>query len=247
MKIERTFFEFDLSGNKSLGEGAVAVEYPLTIVVNGQKWASLYCSPQHLDELAVGFLQSEGTVKKIEEILEISVTPNCVSLRLNKAVAPKELIITSSGGKFPQEEEKDLKSLTLDKTFQGKAILELVEEFENASSVWRLTHGVHSAALSDGSKLLVFREDLGRHNAVDKVYGNFLLQGLSAEGTILLLSGRISSEMVSKALRRKSPVIVSLASPTDKALSLAEKVGITVIGQARGGKMRIYTLPGRIL
>lgn len=246
MKIERTFFEFDLSGNKSLREGAVAVEYPLTIVVNGQKWASLYCSPQHLDELAVGFLQSEGTVEKIEEILEISVTPNCVSLRVNKAVAPKELIITSSGGKFPQE-EKDLKSLTLDKTFQGKAILELVEEFENASSVWRLTHGVHSAALSDGSKLLVFREDLGRHNAVDKVYGNFLLQGLSAEGTILLLSGRISSEMVSKALRRKSPVIVSLASPTDKALNLAEKTGITVIGQARGGKMKVYTFPERIL
>ena len=246
MKIERTFFEFDLSGNKSLREGAVAVEYPLTIVVNGQKWASLYCSPQHLDELAVGFLESEGTVEKIEEILEISVTPNCVSLRVNKAVAPKELIITSSGGKFPQE-EKDLKSLTLDKTFQGKAILELVEEFENASSVWRLTHGVHSAALSDGSKLLVFREDLGRHNAVDKVYGNFLLQGLSAEGTILLLSGRISSEMVSKALRRKSPVIVSLASPTDKALNLAEKTGITVIGQARGGKMKVYTFPERIL
>ena len=247
MKIERTFVEFDLSGNKSLREGAIAVEYPLTIVVNGQKWASLYCSPQHLDELAVGFLESEGTVEKLEEILEISVIPNCVSLRVNKAVAPKELIITSSGGKFPLEEEKDLRPLTLDKTFQGKAILELVEEFENASSVWQLTHGVHSAALSDGSKLLVFREDLGRHNAVDKVYGHFLIRGLSAEGTILILSGRISSEMVLKALRRKSPLIVSLASPTDKALSLAEKKGITIIGQARGGKMKIYTFPKRVI
>ncbi len=246
MKIERTFVEFDRSGNKSLREGAVAVEYPLTIVVNGQKWASLYCSPQHLDELALGFLESEGTVEKIEEILEISIIPNCVSLRVNKAVAPKEFIITSSGGKFPQE-EKDLNPLALDKTFQGKAILELLEEFENASSVWQLTHGVHSAALSDGTKLLVFREDLGRHNAVDKVYGHFLIRGLSTEGTILILSGRISSEMVLKALRRKSPVIVSLASPTDKALNLAEKTGITVIGQARGGKMKVYTFPERIL
>jgi FdhD protein len=247
MKIERTFIEFDLSGNKSPQKGAIAVEYPLTIVLNGKNWASLYCSPQHLDELAVGFLQSEGTVEKLEEILEISLSPNCVALRINKEVTPKEFIITSSGGRFPQEGERDLKPLDLEKTFEGKAILELVKEFEKASSVWQLTHGVHSAALSDGSRLLVFREDLGRHNAVDKVYGHFLLQGLSAEGTILLLSGRISSEMVSKALRRKSPLIVSLASPTDKALSLAEKAGITVIGQAREGKMKIYTFPQRIL
>lgn len=226
---------------------AVAVEHTFNLYVNDEKIVSLYCSPVNLDELALGFLESEGFLTSLEDVLRLEVKEGDAWVELKRSPEVKLYTVTSSGGRTFRKGMGDLKKLDLKIRLSPFQVIEAVELFENASETWKLTHGVHSAALFDSDKFLVFREDLGRHNAVDKVFGWCLLQGVVPEGKVLFLSGRISSEMVFKAAMRKVPVVVSLASPTDKALHLAEKVGLTVIGSARNRKMKVFTCPERIL
>jgi len=140
-----------------------------------------------------------------------------------------------------------LSPLEVKEAYDPKALIELSRAFEGHSRTWQETHGVHSAALCNPPDIVVFKEDLGRHNAVDKVFGHCLLNGLDYRGLILFLSGRISSEMVLKAARRGVPLVASLASPTDKALEIARRLRVTVVGSARGGRIRVFTHPERIL
>jgi FdhD protein len=105
---------------------------------------------------------------------------------------------------------------------------------------------VHSAALSDGKDILFFSEDIGRHNAVDKLIGKAFLQSVSVENKILLTSGRVTSEIVTKAGRNRFPILISRAAPSCMAISYAEDMGITLVGFARGDRMNIYTWPNRI-
>ncbi|MBS1128765.1 MAG: formate dehydrogenase family accessory protein FdhD, partial [Nitrospirae bacterium] len=103
-----------------------------------------------------------------------------------------------------------------------------------------------SAALSDGKDLLFFSEDIGRHNAVDKLIGKAFLKGVSIENKILFTSGRVTSEIVTKAGRNRFPILVSRAAASCMAISYAEDMGITLVGFARGDRMNIYTWPTRI-
>jgi FdhD protein len=119
--------------------------------------------------------------------------------------------------------------------------------FQERSSLYRLTGCVHSAALSDGASVLAFAEDIGRHNAVDKVIGRCLLEGIAFEGKVMLVSGRLSSEMASKCSRWGIPVVASRTAPTDLALRIAEESGITVVGFLRGDRMNVYTHPERVV
>ena len=105
---------------------------------------------------------------------------------------------------------------------------------------------MHSAALSDGKDILFFSEDIGRHNAVDKLIGKAFLQSVSVENKILLTSGRVTSEIVTKAGRNRFPILISRAAPSCMAISYAEDMGITLVGFARGDRMNIYTWPNRI-
>ena len=125
-------------------------------------------------------------------------------------------------------------------------IRQLLATFRTISKLYIETGGVHSAALSDGSELLFFSEDIGRHNAVDKLIGRAFLQSVPVENKILITSGRVTSEIMTKAGRNRFPVLISRAAPSCMALSYAEDMGITLIGFARGDRMNIYTWPNRI-
>ena len=125
-------------------------------------------------------------------------------------------------------------------------IRRLLKTFRNISSLYLETGGVHSAALSDGKEILFFSEDIGRHNAVDKLIGKAFLNGVSVENKILLTSGRVTSEIMTKAGRNRFPILISRAAPSCMAVSYAEDMGITLIGFARGDRMNIYTWPNRI-
>lgn len=234
------------SSQEQVGD-AVAVEHTFSLFVNGEKLVSLYCSPTDLEELTLGFLESEGILTSLDDIIRLEVIDGDAWVEIKGLPKSRSYAITSSGGKTSQRDIEALRELEFERKLLPSELIKAAAVFENASETWKLTHGVHSAALFDNGKFLVFKEDLGRHNAVDKVFGWCLLQRVIPEGKVLFLSGRISSEMVFKAAMRRVPVVVSLASPTDKALQLAEKLGITVIGSARGGRMKVFTCPERIL
>ena len=119
-------------------------------------------------------------------------------------------------------------------------------KFRTISTIYLETGGVHSAALSDGKDLLLFSEDIGRHNAVDKLIGKAFLQGISIENKVLFTSGRVTSEIVTKAGRNRFPILVSRAAASCMAISYAEDMGITLVGFARGDRMNIYTWPNRV-
>jgi FdhD protein len=126
------------------------------------------------------------------------------------------------------------------------AIRKLLSDFRTISKLYLETGGVHSAALADNGSILFFSEDIGRHNAVDKLIGKAFLESVSVENKVLLTSGRVTSEIMTKAARNRFPVLISRAAPSCMAVNLAEDMGITLVGFARGDRMNVYSWPNRI-
>ncbi len=121
-----------------------------------------------------------------------------------------------------------------------------MKEFQRRSDLYRTTGGVHSAALCDSEKILVFSEDVGRHNAVDKIFGRCLLEDIPTDDRMVVTSGRISSEILLKVARRRIPLIASKSAPTDLGVKLANDLGITLLGFVRGKRMNVYANRWRI-
>ena len=127
-----------------------------------------------------------------------------------------------------------------------ETVTHLLEEFLEAQVLYRETGGVHTSALSDGKKILVSADDIGRHNTLDKISGLCLMNGIAPETRILLTTGRISSEMLQKAARMKAPVLISRTSPSSLSIEMAERYGITLIGYARTHRFHVYANAQRI-
>lgn len=232
-------------------------EMPVTVYVNDEELVTLLCSPDKMDELAVGFLWSEGVVDTKEEITKVVVdeTKGTVWVTADrdsefiKGLLFKRMI-TSGCGKgttfYSVVDSVSAQPVVSEIKATPEQILSLMTEFQDGSALYKSTHGVHSAALCCPSAIEVFREDIGRHNAVDKILGHCFVNGLDPAGKILITSGRISSEVLLKAAKKGMPVIVSRTSATDLALRLAEKLNITLVGFVRGGKMNVYTHGERV-
>lgn len=125
-------------------------------------------------------------------------------------------------------------------------VVQLMRELNYQAQLYRQSRGVHTSALSDGERLLVLAEDVGRHNTLDKIRGEVLLRGLPTRDRILLTSGRISSEMITKARKMEVPIVVSRTSPTATSVQLAQRWNMTLIGYARAPQLRVYTGAERI-
>jgi FdhD protein len=128
----------------------------------------------------------------------------------------------------------------------SETILARMRDLQGAARLYNLVRGVHTAVLCDVERLLFSAEDVGRHNAVDKIAGKALQAGIDTRDCLLLTSGRISSEMLSKARRMNIPVVVSRTAPTSTAVRLAEAWNICIVGYVRRGGMRVYTHPQRL-
>lgn len=131
-------------------------------------------------------------------------------------------------------------------TLQSQQITVLMKAFDKKSAVFKKTGGVHSAALCDGERIVSFQEDIGRHNAIDKIIGDALYNNLNMADLIVLTSGRISSDVMFKVQKMESAVIVSRSAPTDLAVKLAKQWNVTLVGFARGKRMNVYSAPERI-
>ncbi|MGO9015651.1 MAG: formate dehydrogenase accessory sulfurtransferase FdhD [Dissulfurispiraceae bacterium] len=228
----------------------IALEKRVRIAVNGKEVLSLYCTPLMIRELVVGMFMTEDLIKGgwCAERMTIHYADEVlVDIPAEGRVETDGAVITSGcigGITFPKR--LSLKKLRDSFVISAEKIKALFRKFHNASELYKLTGCVHSAALSNGSDILCLAEDIGRHNAVDKVIGYTILENASFEGTIMLASGRLSSEIVSKCARWGIPVIASRTSPTSLALEIAEDSGVTVVGFIRADRLNVYTHPQRI-
>lgn len=236
----------------------VVREYPLTIYLNDEELVTLLCSPAALDFLALGFLLSEGIINKKEEIKSMKID-EAKGVAYVKTTAPKDMakyfmgkrMLTTGCGRgtifYNIHDSMACSPIEDNVKISYTKILSLMKEFSSKSEVFENTGGVHSAALSQGDGIIIFHEDVGRHNALDKVLGEGFMQDMNFSDKLLLTSGRISSEMLTKAGKRGISIVVSRSAPMDLALKIGLEMNMTIIGFARGQRMNVYTGKERII
>ncbi len=240
----RTYFHVK-GGRLEEVKGEVVREQPLTIHVNGERFLTLLCSPFQLEALVVGYLWMEKVIEDPADIsrLDISEVDGRAEVTLTRPVTlPTERILTSGcgGGITFRIDPRLFPRLRSSLRVTPRQLSARIAELYAQAVRYRASRGIHGAGLADGERLLVMAEDVGRHNAVDKVKGEALLRGIPTVDHVLLSTGRISSEMLLKAARMGVPVVASRTSPTEMAVGLAEQLGITVVGYLRPDGLNLY-------
>lgn len=240
----RSFIELK-DGRIEEVKGEVVREQPLVVYVNGEKFVTLLCSPLKLDALVVGYLWLEKVIASLDDIahLAVSEVDGRADVTLTHEVElPQERILTSGcgGGITFRIDPRLFPRVHSSIRVRPEQLFQRMKELFAAAENYRVSRGIHGAALTDGDRLLLVAEDVGRHNAVDKIMGEALLKGIPTRERILLSTGRISSEMLLKAARMEVPLVASRTSPTEMAVSLAEQLGLTVVGYLRSGSLNLY-------
>jgi len=249
----------------------VTVEEPFELRVHGRSLAVIMRTPGHDSELAMGFLFTEGVITHSDEVLTLEAAYDddglplanvlAVALRSQEqqdttrpAAFERHFAVSASCGLCGKNSIADLITTTpplaLDTLrFPATMLYELVARLRSEQAVFNHTGGLHAAGLFDEQgTLLLLREDIGRHNAVDKLIGHGLLHGMYPyRRHILLVSGRTSFEILQKALLARIPCVVAISAPSSLAVELAEKSGITLVGFLRDRSLNVYTHPERIV
>jgi FdhD protein len=251
---------------------SVVVEEPLEIRINEQPVAVLMRTPGAEKELAVGFCLSEGLIASLSDIALVhhcgrslpstmedseaglEESRNMVRITLVSPEASSDprldvvrLVRSGCGRTDAEELASQLVPLDNDLRVQRKILPKLSSTIKQEQEAYHEAGGIHAAGIfTSHGELVTIREDIGRHNAVDKVLGHCLMQGIPLKDKILVCTGRASYEMVTKAVRLGLPVAASISSPTSLAVELAEHLHCTLIGYLRGQRMRIYTHPWRL-
>ena len=233
-------------------EISVVQERPLSLYVNGQELVTLLCTPSKLEALAVGFLAFEGIIGGLEDLQSLTILEGegYVDVRLtSEFVPPRRRVYTSGcGGGITFSLETHRSAAQWDNSaVDPTSLFPLLRELYAEAHAYRESRGIHAAALAEGAKLLIVTEDVGRHNAIDKVCGEAMLRGIPTTGKILLATGRISSEMLRKGAHMGTPIVVSRTSATTLSVDLAKRLGLTLIGYVRGDSFYVYSHPERLL
>ena len=238
----------------------VAEEVPLHLFVNTTFWATILCSPINLNELAVGHLLSEGILKTIEEIedLNLKEKENTCRVKLKPNIRVEDrvqisrlhtrIILSACGSGSPYQYKGVVPKIESDLTVKAQVIFDSVNQLNFKAEGFRQTGGLHVAAIykRDGS-LISLAEDVGRHNAVDKVIGAVALSKVDFTECFLALSGRISGDVAFKAAKVGLPIVASLAAALSSGIATAEESNVTLAGFVRGKRLNVYTVPERIL
>ena len=233
----------------------VIAEQSVTLTVNNEPWLTFMCTPIDVEALAVGFLFNEQFIGSFKEIASLRVCPEGDNIDVwlsHKVIKPDSWTRTSgcSGGNTSVGQFKLRTSATKEKTgslLTAEKISSLMEGLGKAQDLYREAGGVHTSAMSDGERIILVAEDIGRHNTLDKLAGKLLLDKIKLTRRIILTTGRISSEMMQKAARMKVAVVISRTSPSSLSVQMAEQLGITLIGYARGNRFTIYAHPERVI
>jgi FdhD protein len=240
----------EIEHKRMIGEAACS------LVVNGEKWVTFLCTPTDVEPLVIGFLFNAGVIDSIGEVEEIKVLGGDDDLQImaevrldHGALLPSRPVLTSGcGGGITFWDIAAARSpitsecrVTPAQVYNSMKLLLTLN-----SDLHRDVGGFHSAALSDGERLLLTAHDVGRHNTLDRIAGASLATGISTRGCLLVSTGRISTEMLAKAARMETPIVVSRNSPTGLATHLARSWNVTLVGYVRGHSMHVYTVPERI-
>jgi FdhD protein len=238
----------------------VAEEKPLYVFLNRSLYTTILCTPSNLKELAIGHVLSEGVVKSIEEIeeAELNEKEGSCRIRLKESVDLEKrlklkkhfarVIFTACGSNKPLQPSPRIAKVRSDLKVKAESVLKFVNSLNRDALTFRETGGVHAAAIyrSDGN-CVAFAEDVGRHNAVDKVIGIAAMDRIVPTGCLIVLTGRLTADIVLKVARAKVPIVASLAAALSSGIALARDVDLTLVGFARGSRLNVYTFPERIL
>jgi len=235
----------------------VAEEKPVHIFVNRTFYATILCTPSNLEALAVGHLVTERIVKSFEEIEEVKLKDDVCRVKLKPNVDSEKrvrlakhfqrVILSACGSHGPFRPSQRLLKTTADFQIRSEIILSCVNQLNYVAEIFRKTGGVHAAAIFEASgSRVAFAEDIGRHNAVDKVVGMGLMQGVDLQKCLLALTGRLTADIVMKSAKVSVPIVASIAAAVDSGIAIAKQTNMTLIGFVRGKRMNVYSCPERI-
>jgi len=254
--ISRVYIDNHIIKKEKL-QDTVITETPLTIFINDKEIVTIQFTPPYQKELAAGYLYTERYISGKKDILGIEIdeksgvvrvqtrnmTDPVEDLRRTRFIKPDCTNPVSysrvSDAVICQKVKSEFK-------IKAEKLLSLVKEFSTVSTLYKETGGVHSAVVCTENEILFLGEDIGRHNALDKVIGFCILQDISLKDKIILTSGRSSSSVCLKIVKAGVPVLVSRSAPTSESVRLCHELGVTLIGFARGRRMNIYTHPHRL-
>jgi len=232
-------------------------EVPLTIYLNGYNVVTLLCMGKHPKFLALGFLKSDGLITELKQLKAIRVDeePERLTVHVETSHDPFqgqgiERSITSGCGKgtnFSRNVETvAATTVTSTLTVTAEQILQLITELHDRSTLYRATRGCHNASLATPEKILIFREDIGRHNAIDMLCGECFLREMPIDDKLIVSTGRIASEILMKVMRLGIPILVSASAATRFSVDLARKTNMTLAGMVEEGRIVVYNDGGRI-
>lgn len=258
-------------------DGLVIGETRWTLYVNQQELTTVMCTPRAMHYWAVGFCLNEGLIHSLGDVSLLCVyeapdrcyyfapalgmnetltmhvcqeSVGVIDLRLKtKITLPTRRVLTSGcgGGVTFDDLAAGHEPLVSTRVAQAEEIFALMRELNQRALLYRASRGVHTSLLASRDGELILAEDVGRHNTLDKIRGECLMRGIDTQDGILITSGRISSEMVTKAVKMGVAIVASRTSPTTLSASLAQQWNITAIGYVRGNEMNVYTHPQRII
>lgn len=260
--VSRRFVRFRAEEGQTVEEPVIA-EMRLRIEVDGVELVELMCSPHRVNALVLGFLYHEGIINSVEDIaaLRVCLPDGLAEVRLARPAPPlpTRRIVTSgcTGGISFGAYLDEIESLRLPPDgvrVHPTRVYTALRQLYDRSTLYNQSGGVHTSVLIDPTSpvdpeagILAVGEDIGRHNTLDKLRGEALLNDLPTHGMMIVSSGRISSEMLLKAALMGVPLVGSRTSPTGMAVTLGEHLGLTVIGYIRSSSMNVYTHPHRVV
>jgi len=231
-------------------------ERPVTLYMNDVEIATVQATPADLEEMALGFMLTEGLLTDRDALqgVDVDAKRGMVYVTTDERV-PDDMVfrtryVTSGCGKgvtfSSVGHAQGLAPVESDVQVSGQEIYDMMGEMARGATAYRETGGMHSCALGRDGKLVLIREDVGRHNALDKLLGRAWLDRVPTKDAVILTTGRISYEMAVKAAKSRVPVVVSRTAVTDLAAEIATTLGITLVGYARGSKIVVHTHPERV-
>lgn len=223
----------------------IIAEYPLSFILNDKYINTFLCTPYNLKELVVGFLRTKGYIENKKDILDIEINDKervtKVTIQEKHEDEEKQIIFLNSLDYIRcTPVESDIK-------INYDVIYNIMGKNLNSSDLFKNTGGVHSVSIFDNDKKIVTCEDVARHNAMDKAIGFCVLNEISLKDKTVVVSGRISLEMILKAAMTQIPIVISKSAPTNLSIELSKKLNITLIGFVRGRRMNIYANSQRVI
>lgn len=238
---------------------SIVTEYTVTIKLNGQEFVTMVCTPNYIEEMVIGYLASEGIIRRYSDIEDIWIQEkegfvHVKTSRVNpvyRNLQGKRYLTSCCGASrsgfvFATDAMNAKKLHKVETEIEVEDCFRLMEEMQDSADLFQNTGGVHNASLCSLFGPVVSRMDIGRHNALDKIYGHCLKNDIPIHDKIIVFSGRISSEILLKVAKIGCPIVLSKSAPTELALKLADELGITTIGFIRHRSLNVYTHPERV-